>query len=186
MVRRALLVLCLGLMTVLLASCGQTYELQSISVTPGTLDSAGNSQINLVGDGAFQQLTVTAKYSNTKTKDVTVHSSYQLNASKMGDASDGRSIAPLTSVAVNNSGMVNVLDYACTWDTEPTSSADTAWYYTIAPYQVKVTYTENGVTATALMDVTVVNLNNGGYCFDGTDFTPTSGFKGNSVVGYGI
>ena len=33
MVRRALVVLCLGLMTILLASCGQTYELQSITVT---------------------------------------------------------------------------------------------------------------------------------------------------------
>jgi hypothetical protein len=178
MVRRVLTGLCVGFMCIFVASCGQTYKLQSITVTPGTADSAGNSSINLEGDGAFQQLTVTAHYSNTKSQDVTVNSTYELGASQMGEL-----IAPLESVSVNKSGMVNVLNYACTWDTEPTNPpTDSTFVYAVLPYKVTVSYTENGVTSTAYLDVNVANI--GGYCFDGTGVKPYSGFPGNSVAGY--
>lgn len=175
--RRALVVLGLAFMTVLLASCGQSYKLDSIEVTPGTLASSGNMAINLEGGGAYQQLTVTAKFSNSKTQDVTSQSTYQIGASAMGEQ-----IAPLESVTVNKSGMVQVVGITCTWDTEPTSSADTAWEYGVVPYKLTVAYTNNGYTSTAQMDVNVDNL--AGYCFDGQKFTPPAGFPGNSVVGY--
>jgi len=176
--RRALVVLGLVFMTVLLASCGQSYQLMSITVTPGALDAAGNASIALDGVGAFQQLTVTAKYSNQKTQDVTLLSSYQVGASAMGEK-----IAPLESLTVNKSGQVNLVNYACTWDTEPTNAAATNWSYYTAPYTVTVKYTDNGHTATALLNVSAANLV---YCYDGLSpsTTPPAGFPGNLAVGY--
>lgn len=182
MVRRTLIVLCLGLMTIFMASCGQTYKLLSITVTPGTLDASGNSAIYLEGDAAFQQLTVTATYSNTKTSDVTLKSTYQIGASDIGLYFNNPNPAPLTAIAANRTGLISVIGPACTWDTEPTNSGDTAWAYGLYPYHAMISYTENGVTVTAPLDVNVANW--AFSCFDGKAFTPSSGFPGNSVTGY--
>lgn len=182
MVRRALVVLCVGFMAVLMTSCGQTYKLLSITVTPGTLDASGNSAIYLEGDAAFQQLTVTATYSNTKTQDVTLRSTYQIGTSDISKYFNNPNPAPLSSVAVNNSGRISVVAPACTWDTEPTSSADTAWNYGLYPYHATITYTENGVTTTAYLDINVANW--AFSCFDGKAYLPPTGFAGNTVVGY--
>ena len=126
MVRRALIVLCFGLMTVFMASCGQTYKLLSITVTPGALDSSGNSAIYLDGDAAFQQLTVTATYSNTKTSDVTLKSTYQIDASDYWAGFQPAArlrilLAPLSSVVANSTGIDQCDWTSCTWDTEPTN-----------------------------------------------------------------
>ena len=69
MVPRVLTALGAGFMAVLMASCGQTYKLDSITVAPAT-------GYNLVSPGQTGALTVTATYSNTKTNDVTANSSY--------------------------------------------------------------------------------------------------------------
>ncbi|MGA3126301.1 MAG: hypothetical protein ABSD13_06270 [Candidatus Korobacteraceae bacterium] len=156
MVRRAFILSCVGLLMVLLASCGQTYKLMSISVTPGALGATGSSAIDLDGIGSFQQLTVTALFSNSKTEDVTVNSTYQL-----GSSTD--TLAPLSAVTVNTSGIVKAVGAACTW-TATEASGTTIWQYQTQPYPVDITYTENGVTATTTAYVSVNST--GGSCYD--------------------
>lgn len=143
MVRRVLILLCIGFITVFMASCGQTYKLQSISISP----AAGYSLTSAAPQGA---LTVTANYSNTKTADVTVHSSYQMVASALSTTT-----APLNAVAVNNSGIVTASGSvpACTWAATTSGGTTT---YTPDPYLVEASYTENGVTATASVPIHVV------------------------------
>jgi hypothetical protein len=190
MVRRVLIVLSFGLMTMFMASCGQTYKLLSISVTPGTPSASGNQQITLLGIGAFQQLTVTAKFSNGKTQDVTVdpHTTYQLNASGMPADLNPAVAVPMQNVSLSQSGKVTVLSKACTVDTEPVpGSNNTAWTYFGYPYKALISYTQNGETATTLLDVNVINSR---YCWDGTDdvgngTTPFAGFAGNLADGWG-
>jgi hypothetical protein len=180
-----LIVLCLGLTTVILASCGQTYEVKSIAVTPGVLAASGNEQITLVGIGAYQQLTVTAIYSNGKTRDVTQSSgtTYQINSSIMPAALNPAVAVPLQNVSLSTSGLVSVRSEACTFDTEPNpGSNDTAWTYFGYPYKGLITYTNNGVAVTALLDIEVVNSR---WCFDGNNATPFTGFAGNLADGWG-
>jgi hypothetical protein len=191
MVRRAFVVLCFGLMTILMAGCGQSYKLLSLTVTPGTPSASGNQLITLLGIGGFQQLTVTAAFSNGKTQDVTVdpHTTFQINASGMPAALNPAVAVPLTSISLSKSGKVTVLSEACTVDTEPVpGSGDTAWTYFGYPYKAQVSYTENGVTATTSLDIFVINSR---YCWDGTDSvggngsSPFTGFAGNLVEGWG-
>lgn len=187
MVRRAMVVLCVGFMCFFVAGCGQSYKLDSIVVTPGAPTASGVSEINLEGEGAFQQLTVTAKFSNNKSVDVTSKSTFAIGPSPINDPFPGcenthTCIAPLESLRVTNTGLVSVIGKACTWDTEPTNVADTTFGYGVSPYPMTVTYTENGVTATANMDIDVANL--AFSCFDGKLYVPPAGFMGNSVVGY--
>jgi hypothetical protein len=166
MVRRALLLLCIGFLTLFAASCGQTYELQSITVTPGTQGANGAAYINLEGIGAFQQLTVTAHYSNTKTQDVTTKSQFELNASADPNA-------PLTALSLNRSGLLEVVNAACTWYAEPTDSpTDSQFGYSTDPYPVTVTY--SGFTTT-----TFVSVANEGDCYDGQKWPAPKGFPGN-------
>lgn len=187
MVRRALVVLCLGLMTILLASCGQTYELQSISVaaTAGTSTASASTgsasaAANIEGIGNTATLAVTANYSNSKTQDVTVNSIYQVDAS-----TDPR--APLTDLTVNKSGIAKAVNPngTCTWYAEPTSSADTSFAYGTQPYPVTITYTENGVTATTMAYISVDSATD---CYDaeagiGTIAAP-SGYAGTGSDGW--
>lgn len=157
MVRRALILLCFGFMTVFMASCGQSYKLLSISVAPGASGATGSSAINLEGIGTFQALTVTALYSNTKTQDVTAMSTYQLGASQDVNA-------PLSAVIVNKSGVVKAVDGACTWIAEPTDPpTNSKFLYGTAPYPVTITFTNNGITATTTAFVSVNSLAG---CFD--------------------
>jgi hypothetical protein len=156
MVRRALIVLFFGLMTTFMASCGQTYKLQSITVAPASP--------NIEGIGSSQQLTVTAHYSNTKTQDVTNQSTYQIGASSDINA-------PMNAVMANNSGIVKVVDGACTWVAEPTDPpTDSKFLYGTSPYTVTITY--SGFTTTAF-----VSVNSLAGCFDPSNPAPT-GFPG--------
>ncbi len=132
--RRALVVLCLVFMTIVMASCGQTYKLESISISP----AAGYSLTNASPQGA---LMVTASYSNSKTANVTTGSSYEILASALGSTT-----APPNAVMVNNSGVViaSGATMACTWNGATSS-----------PYMAQASYTENGVTATASVPINV-------------------------------
>lgn len=167
MVRRALIVLCLGFMTVILASCGQTYELQSITIAPDT-------GYNLEGLAKSGQLTVTAHYSNSKTEDITAKSTYQVGAS-----TDPR--APLGAVTVNNSGLVqNSANIGvCTWYAEPNSASatNTSFGYFINPYTVTVTF--SGHTAQ-----TQISVDSVADCYDGTTYVPQAGYPGTGTDGY--
>lgn len=142
MVRRALIVLCVGSMTIFLANCGQTYKLVSISVSP----AAGYNLTNAAPQGA---LMVTANYSNSKTGDVTSKSSYEIIASSLQSSTAPSSVGGVATITVNGSGLVtaNAAAPACTWSatTPPQPS----------PYQVEVSFTDNGVTATALVPINV-------------------------------
>lgn len=138
MVKRALVLLCVGCMAVFMSSCGQTYQLQSINVSP--------SYINLTGAGAEQQFVVTATYTNTKTNVVTVNSKYQINGSPLNTTDPG--VAPLASLKLNNSGLVEVVGLACTF---PTSST------TGSPYTLNISYTEGSKTVTAIANIDVTN-----------------------------
>ncbi len=150
MIRRACILLCVAVTILFLSGCGQTYELQSITVST-TLNGAEEG-INIEGPTS-QALVVTAHYSNTKTEDVTVHSTFQLGAS--ADAQ-----APLTSVSVNNSGIVQVVASACTW----TATANgTGYTYTSQPYVVTVSY----AGFTAVQDISV---DNEAACYDGIGY----------------
>ncbi len=141
--RRTLMVFGLGFMTLLLASCGQTYEVQSITVTDAdsfTLTSLG------VGD----PLTVTANYSNSKTAIVTTKSQYN---GVEGSNNPVVGAAPNGAVTVNNSGIVEDSSVqACTY--APTASG-TPTTYTSYPYLANVSYTENGVTVTKQVPINV-------------------------------
>lgn len=169
MVRRAMVVLCLGLMTVILASCGQTYEMQSITIAPDT-------GYDLEGLGKSGQLTVTAHYSNSKTEDVTAKSTYQVGASQ-----DPR--APLGAVTVNKSGLVqNSANVGvCTWYVTPNSSSptNTSFGYYTQPYTVTVTYSGH----TAQTQISVLSVED---CFDGTSPSTTApaGYPGTGQDGY--
>jgi hypothetical protein len=166
MVRRALTVLCLGLLTLSLTSCGQTYELQSITVAP-------DGGLNIEGVGKSGTLTVTAHYSNTKTSDVTAQSTFQLSASN-------DDLAPLSYdgvpvISVSNSGIVKISSNVglCTWHATPTDSpTDSTFGYTTEPYTVTITY--SGFTTTA-----PVSVDSAGDCYDGQTYPAPKGFLGN-------
>ncbi len=137
MLRRVLAGLCVGFMCIFAASCGQTYKVVSIDVTPAN----GYSLDNASPTG---QLTVTATYSNTKTSDVTLSSSYSIAQS--GNPISGA--APAGAVSANNSGLVTASTtlLACTFD------ATTSTPY---PYIAQVSYTNNGVTVHATAPINV-------------------------------
>ncbi len=147
MVRRTLIVLCVGVITVLLASCGQTYKLQSISITP----AAGYNLTDANPQGA---LTVTASYSNTKSNVVTVNSSYEIQASPLSSTTAPLSVDGVPTVTVNKSGVVTASStaVACTWVAVNTNGTTT---YQSEPYLAQASYTENGVTATASVAINV-------------------------------
>jgi len=135
MVRRTLVVLCFAFMTVFMASCGQTYELQSITVSP--------TSATLEGLNAPQALTVTAHYSNTKTQDVTAASTYTVVPTAV------TILPPKGAVSVNTSGIVQSSPtiVACTFETVLNPDGTTYSYPVTAVYLVTVAY--SGQTATA-------------------------------------
>jgi hypothetical protein len=142
MLRRVLAGLCVGFMGIFVTSCGQTYKLESITVTP----AAGYILTNSSPQGA---LAVTANYSNTKTSVVTATSTYEAGNSTAPDDA-----APLGVVTVDNSGVVTAsgTTLACTYVTTTSGGVTTIVPY---PYPVTVTYTENGVTATKTVPINV-------------------------------
>ncbi len=151
MVQRALTVLGAGFLAALMASCGQTYKLDSITITPAT-------GYNLVAPGQTGALTVTANYSNSKTNDVTLNSSYQLGSSLAPDDA-----APLQALSYNKSGVVTASSTigSCTW---VATTSGTATTYATYPYPLTATYAENGVTVTATVPISMATAAN---CNDG-------------------
>ena len=94
--------LCATLLIFCLA-CGDTYDLQSIEISPATPA--------ITGIGLSQQFKVVAKYSNGKSQDVTARATYAIQAPA------GPVLAPLTAVTLSASGRLQVIDTACTWNT---------------------------------------------------------------------
>jgi hypothetical protein len=138
-------------MALFMASCGQTYELQSISVSPTTA--------NLEGINTTQAFTVTAHYSNTKTEDVTVKSRYQVSQATAATDPD----TPNGALSVNNSGVAETSStvWACTW---AYAAAGKGYVYGItSPYIVTVTY--SGFTTT-----TAIAVASGPTCYDGISY----------------
>lgn len=119
-----LLVAC-GVLAFALSGCGDSYELQSISIDP--------THPNVVGIGGTAQFTVTAHYSNNKTSDVTRRSTFQIAAPTGGTA-----FAPLSAVTINANGLVEALNPgACTWVVSGTSPD---WQYATDPYVLTVSF----------------------------------------------
>jgi hypothetical protein len=157
MARRALAVLCFGILSLFMASCGQTYHLDSITVSPKSFYLEGpNAPTPLES----QPLTVTGNYSNTKTEIVTTGSTYQVDqATGMSDPN-----TPTGAVFVNGtSGVVEVSPriLACTFKLNSTGTG----YVTTSPYVVTVTYQGQQDTAAVYVD-TMPN------CHDTTQTAP--------------
>jgi len=145
MVRRAWIVLCIGVIAVCMASCGQTYKLDSITIAP----AAGYVLTNANPQGA---LIVTANYSNTKTAVVTVNSTYQILASPLSSTTAPSSVGGVPTVSIDKSGNVtaSATATACTY-AAPTTGGTPQPY----PYSAQASYTDNGVTATATVPINV-------------------------------
>ena len=119
----------------LLVSCGQTYELASIELTP--------TSPNIIGIGGTQQFVVTAKYTNTKSEEITVKSKYTITA-----PGGTTLVVPATALAVSPTGMIEVMQGACTWTKSGTVAAP---IYGTTPYVLKATF--QGHEATAFVSV---------------------------------
>jgi hypothetical protein len=155
---------CLALMCIFVSSCGQTYELQSITVSP--------SSPNLEGIGATQALAVTAHFSNSKTEDVTPHSQFVLGASA-DTPPNGSGLAPLSALTLSTGGVLEVVQTACTWHATPTGAT---FAYGTNPYLVTISYTNNGITKTTQAFISVDNATD---CYDGQTYPAPAGFAGN-------
>lgn len=122
--QRILMLLACALLVIGFAGCGDSYELQSISVEP--------THPNVVGIGGTAQLTVTAHYSNNKTEDVTRRATFQL-AQPTGSMSS----LPLSAVTINASGLAEAIDGVCTWTV---SGSSPHWEYGTDPYLVNIAF----------------------------------------------
>ena len=163
MVQRAWMMLCVCGLALLMAGCGQTYELQSITVAA---KSTGTASTNLEGIGAEDSFIVTAHYSNTKTEDVTTKATFQL-----GSSTDVN--APLTAVSLDKSGIIKAVNAACTWHATPTDVKLTTFAYSTEPYTLTVSF--GGFTSQAFVSVA-----SAAGCYDGQTYTAPSGFTGNT------
>lgn len=166
MVQRAWMLLGIAGLAVMLTNCGQTYELQSITVSD-SLAGTGSS-FNIEGIGNTQPMIVTAHYSNGKTEDVTVHSTFALGVSK-------NEFAPADAVTVSASGIAQAIVSptegvaSCTWTATPTDEKCTTFSYATDPYPVTVTY--KGFKATGYLSVAAA-----GGCYDGINDKAPSGY----------
>lgn len=153
--RRALAVVCLCVLCVFLANCGQSFDLQSIDVSPASP--------NLEGIGSSQTFTVTAHFSNTKSADVTQRATFV-----MGKDLDTSTIDPIASgiLTLNQNVVQNVLP-GCTWTS--TSNGSGGYNYGTNPFVLTVTYTDNGVTKQAQAFVSVASTAIPA-CYDGQSY----------------
>ena len=137
MLRRALAGLCVGFMCIFAASCGQTYKVVSVNVTP----AAGYILTTASPTG---QLAAVATFSNTKTSDVTLSSNYIIEESGLNSTTAPLTIDGVPTVNVNGSGLVTASGtaLACTYAETTVGGVTTI---TPEPYTVQVTYTNNGV-----------------------------------------
>jgi hypothetical protein len=115
----------------LLIGCGQTYELSSLEITP--------SSPNVVGIGGTQQMTVTARYTNEKTQDVTVRSTFTIAA-----PNGTILVVPQSAFTINANGMIEVVQGACTWTKTGTTAAPV---YGTTPYILKASFDKHDAIA---------------------------------------
>lgn len=91
-----------------LLGCGQTNDLQTITLTSGSTSGT----FNVKGIGGTLQLKVTGKYSSGKTKDLTNLVTYTMIPDPTGVVLP---TPPLTA-QINATGMITAVDPAvCTW-----------------------------------------------------------------------
>ncbi len=109
-----------GTIAFAMIGCGDSFELQSISLEP--------THPNLAGLGGTAQFKVIAHYSNNKTADVTRKAAYQITASP---------VAPLSAVTINANGLAEAIDGACTWDHTGTAPN---YLYSTQPYGLNVSF----------------------------------------------
>ncbi len=122
--KKILTLIACGVLAFAFSGCGDSYELQSISINP--------THPNVVGIGGTAQFTVTAHYSNNKTQDVTTRSTFQIAAPV------GAPFAPLSAITINPSGLTEAVNPgACTWVTSGTSPN---WQYATDPYVLTVSF----------------------------------------------
>jgi hypothetical protein len=121
-IRRIISLIACGLIAISLVGCGDTYELQSISVEP--------THPNVVGLGGTQRLVVTAHYSNNKTFDVTRKATYTIT-------SPGTAFTSLASITIDANGLIELVGPACTWT--QTGTAPNYEYGTV-PYNLNVAF----------------------------------------------
>jgi hypothetical protein len=135
-IRRVFSLIAFGIIAFSLSGCGDSYELQSISLEP--------THPNVVGLGGTSRLVVTAHYSNNKTFDVTRKATYQLT-------SPGYTAAPLSAVTIDANGLIEAVGGACTWTWTGTSPN---FEYGTSPYNLTVTF--EGKTVQGFVSVTSV------------------------------
>lgn len=121
-IRRVISLIACGVVAVALSGCGDSFELQSISLEP--------THPNLVGIGGTGQFVVTAHYSNNKTADVTRKATYVISASES-------IFAPLPAVTINANGLAEAIDGACTWTH---TGVAPNYEYATNPYPLDVTF----------------------------------------------
>lgn len=119
------------LLVMLLASCGQTYELQSIEVEP--------TSPNMIGIGGTQQFTVTAHYSNTKSTDISHRATYTITPPPFAPA--GYAVMP-NAVTISPTGFGEVVQGACTWSSSSTTDAkgNVTTVFGTTPYTLTVSF----------------------------------------------
>jgi hypothetical protein len=115
----------------LLVSCGQTYELASIELTP--------TSPNIVGIGGTQQFVVTARYTNTKSEDVTLKSTFTIAA-----PNGTILVVPPSALNMSPAGMMEVIQGACTWTKSGTTTDPV---YGTTPYVLKATFDKHDAIA---------------------------------------
>jgi hypothetical protein len=115
----------------LLINCGQTYELSSIEITP--------TSPNVIGIGGTQQVAVTARYTNDKTQDVTVRSTFTITA-----PSGTILVVPQSALTISPNGMIEVIQGACTWTKGGTTAAPV---YGTTPYVLKASFDKHDAIA---------------------------------------
>jgi hypothetical protein len=121
-IRKIISLIACGVVAVALSGCGDSFELQSISLEP--------THPNLVGIGGTGQFVVTAHYSNNKTADVTRKATYVISASES-------IFAPLPAVTINANGLAEAIDGACTWTH---TGVAPNYEYATNPYPLDVTF----------------------------------------------
>jgi hypothetical protein len=123
--KKILKLIAFGLLAFVFSGCGDSRELQSISINPASP--------NIVGIGGTAQIAVTAHYSNNKTLDVTRSATYQISA-PFGKSS----FVPLSAITIDANGLVEAVNPgACTWTVSGTTPE---WTYTTDPYTLNVSF----------------------------------------------
>jgi hypothetical protein len=138
--RRIAVALCLGFVCLFGASCGQTYTLQAITITP-------KDGLTLSTPGQTESISVTAYFKNsTSSKSLGV--SYQSSYTITPPDSNVISTAPAGAVLYQYPNLIKADDIlmACTYS----GAVD-------YPYTVTASYTSDGVTKTASIPVTVTD-----------------------------